>query len=104
MRFCLVRDIACIRAAGDYTEVHLSNAEVATVIQRLRYWESQLPESFVRIHRSTLINLEATEELAHVDGAWQVRLRGCGEPLTLSRRYAQAVRAKLDGRPGTPSM
>ena len=104
MKFCLVRDIVYIQAADDYTEVYLSNGEVAIVTQRLRYWESKLPESFVRIHRSTLINLELTEQLEHRDGAWQVRMRGGVEPLTVSRRFAQAVRAKVQGRHGKPSM
>ena len=93
--FCLVQDIAYIRAAGDYTEVHLASGEVAVVTQRLRYWQSQLPESFVRIHRSTLINLDLTEELAKANGSWRVRLRGCPEPLSVSRRLEQAVKAKI---------
>ena len=101
---CLVRDIAYIRAAGEYTEVHLSSGQVAMVRQRLLYRESQVPESFVRIHRSTLINLELAEDLVHVDGAWRVRLYGCEEPLTVSRRLEQAVRAKLVGRKGRVSM
>ena len=100
VKFCRVRDIAYIQAADDYTEVHLSSGEVAMVTQRLQHWKSRLPECFVRIHRSTLINLELSEELVHLDGAWQVRLRGCAQPLTVSRRLAQAVKAKVIGRKG----
>ena len=100
VRFCLVRDIAYVRANGDYTEVRLSSGHAAFVTQPLRYWESRLPESFVRIHRSTLINLGVTEELEHVGGAWQVRLRGCQEPLAVSRRLAHAVKAKAIGQKG----
>ena len=74
------------------------------VKQRLRHWESRLPQAFVRIHRSTLINLELSEELVHFDGAWQIRLRGCPEPLTVSRRFAQALKAKVVGRKGGPSL
>lgn len=98
VKFCRVRDIAYIQAADDYTEVHLSSGQAAIVMQRLRYWESQLPEGFVRIHRSTLINLDLAEELVHSEGAWRVRLRSCPEPLTVSRRFAQGVRAAVDGR------
>ena len=98
-----VGDIAYIRAAGDYTDVHLSSGQVAIVMRRLRHWEARLPESFVRIHRSTLVNLELSEELVRADGAWQVRLRGCTEPLTVSRRFAQAVKAKVAGRKGVRS-
>ena len=102
--FCSVREIAYVRAAGDYTEVGLSGGQVAIVTQRLRYWESQLPESFVRIHRSTLINLTLTEELVNVDGAWRFRLRGCAEPLTVSRRLEPTVMAKVVGQQGTVSV
>ena len=97
VQFWPIRDIAYIRAAGDYTEVHLSNGQVALVKQRLRHWELRLPESFVRIHRSTLINLGLSEAMVHVDGAWQVRLQGCPEPLTVSRRLAQTVKARIAG-------
>ena len=100
VRFCRVRDIAHIKAANDYSEVHLCNGQVALVTQRLQHWESRLPESFVRIHRSTLINVELSEELVHAEGAWQVRLQGCPEPLTVSRRLAQAVKAKIIGHKG----
>ena len=97
-KFCQVQDIAYIRAADNYTEVHLSNGQVALVKERLRHWELRLPESFLRIHRSTLINLDLSEELVHLDGAWQVRVRGCSEPLSVSRRLVRALKAKLDGR------
>ena len=98
VKLCLVRDIAYVRAAGDYAEIHLCDGQVALVRQRLLYWESRLPESFIRIHRSTVINLELSEELVHDAGAWGVRLRGCPEPLAVSRRLVQAVKAKKDGR------
>ena len=100
--FHRVRDIAYIRAAGDYTDVHLLGGQVAIVMRRLRHWEARLPESFVRIHRSTLVNMELSEELVRADGAWKVRIRGCAEPLTVSRRFAQAVKAKVAGHKGVP--
>ena len=102
--FCHVQDIAFIRAADNYTEVHLSNGRVALVKEPLRHWELRLPESFVRIHRSTLVNLDLSEELVHLDGAWHVRVRGCSESLSVSRRLVRVLKAKLDGRPGRLSM
>ena len=45
-----------------------------------------------------LINLELSEELVYVDSVWQMRLRGCPEPLPVSRRFARAVKARVDGR------
>lgn len=103
MKFCIVREIAFIQAAGDYTEVHLADDEVAIVRQRLRYWESRLPESFVRVHRSTLVNLERSDELVYVDGAWRFRLAGLSEPVAVSKRFEQAIIAKVTGREGEVS-
>ena len=37
-----------------------------------------------------------SEELVRVDGIWQLRVRVCPEPLTVSRRLAQAIKAKLE--------
>ena len=99
-KFCQVKDIAYIRAADNYTEVHLSNGHVALVKERLRDWELRLPEPFVRIHRSTLINLDLSEELVYSDGAWRLRVRGCSETLSVSRRLVRALKTKLDARQG----
>lgn len=95
LSYCRVRDILYIQAAGDYTEVHLDTGEVSMVKQRLWEWESSLPSTFERIHRSTLINLEQCEKLVYADGAWRVRLRGCSKLLTASRRRAQALKARM---------
>ena len=98
MRFCRAADIVCIKAADDYTEVRLENGELAIVAQRLRYWEAQLPETFVRIHRATLVNMDCIRELTRVDGEWKVRLEGYPELLTMSRRAARVVKSKIDAR------
>ncbi|MEM7135159.1 MAG: LytTR family DNA-binding domain-containing protein [Myxococcota bacterium] len=104
MKFCVVGEIVFIQAAGDYTEIHLADDHVAIVRQRLVYWESRLPESFVRIHRSTLVNLERSDELVYLDGAWRFRLRGLSEPVAVSKRFEQSVIAKVTGQGGKVSV
>lgn len=57
----------------------------------------RLPDRFfLRIHRSTIINLdhvERVEEWSH--GSYLVYMRGLPEPLPMSRRYAARVRSLL---------
>ena len=73
-----VDDIDWVDAAGDYMCVHAAGA---THILRSTMKElvERLPETFVRIHRSTIVNLtkvEAVEELAKGGGAAVHQRRG----------------------------
>ena len=63
----------------------------------LREWEQRLPDrQFVRIHRSTILNLECVERLEQWPHASQhVYLRGLPEPLTLSRRFGARLRDRF---------
>ncbi len=97
MTFTPVSDIVSIRAAGDYTEVHLASNKSALVNVTLRKWEQRLPENvFVRIHRSTLVNLGYIDEVANEHGRWSVLLRVGNDPLPMSRRYALDIRRRLE--------
>ena len=52
-----------------------------------------LDRQFVRIHRSTIVNLEHVERLEPWSHASQrVYLRGLSEPLTMSRRFGARLR------------
>jgi two-component system LytT family response regulator len=87
-----VGDVAWIGAAGNYVELHVGD-EVHLVRGSLQELERRLPARFVRIHRSTVVNLNRVGELhpwSH--GDWLVRLDD-GTELRLSRRY----RDRLEG-------
>lgn len=95
--FLRVGEIRCILADGDYTRVVRRSGDHSLVSKTMGEWERRLPESrFLRIHRSTLVNLE---EVARVedrrDGSCRVFLRGAEEPLSMSRRYAARIRERL---------
>lgn len=95
LRFTKVRDISYIQAADDYSEVRLVDGATALVNVPLRRWEARLPAAdFVRIHRSSLVNLRHVEEVQHVDGRFQVVLRG-GPALAVSRRMASELKQRL---------
>ena len=97
MKFASVKSIVFISAADDYTEVHTDSGKVALVPTALREWEERLPaERFARTHRSTLVNLSYIDEVLHEGGTWTVTLRGVEATLPMSRRFAQALRKRLD--------
>jgi two-component system LytT family response regulator len=97
MVFLRVRDIVAILAAGDNSVLHLVDGREARARKSLREWMDRLPErDFVRIHRSTVVNLEYVERLedwSHY--SYRVYLRGVAEPLQMSRRWCARVRSRL---------
>jgi two-component system, LytTR family, response regulator len=95
LRFAKVDDITHIQAADDYSEVHVKEGAPALVDVTLREWESRLPPAdFVRIHRSSMVNLRHVQEVRHVETHWEVVLRS-GRTLDVSRRMASELRDRL---------
>lgn len=97
MAFIRVRDIVAILAAGDDSILRLADGRQARARTSLRKWTDRLPErEFVRIHRSTIVNLafvERLEEWSH--RTYRVYLRGLAEPLQMSRRCAARLRSRF---------
>ena len=87
-----VTEVDWIGAAGNYVELHVGR-DVHLVRGTLQELEDRLPERFVRIHRSAIVNLDRVRKLepwSH--GDWMVQLSD-GTELRLSRRY----RGRLSG-------
>lgn len=80
-------DIRWIDAAGDYMCIH-AGEQTLVVRATLRDMEQRLdPQRFVRIHRSTLVNIGEVRTLKpHLNGEYFLELRG-GQTLKLSRSY-----------------
>lgn len=97
MAFLRLRDIVAILAAGDNAVLHLADGRQARGRKSLREWVDRLPErNFVRIHRSTIVNLEFVERLEEWSHfTYRVYLRGLAEPLQMSRRWGARVRSRL---------
>jgi two-component system LytT family response regulator len=96
--FVRVRDIVAIEAAGDGSMLRIAPQLARKPSAKpLREWEQRLPErQFVRIHRSSIVNLEYVERLepwSH--GSHHVYMRGVPEPLTMSRRFAARLRDRF---------
>lgn len=97
MAFLRVREIVAILAAGDGSVLHLADGRQAQVRKPLREWLDRLPEqNFIRIHRSTIVNLEFVERVEEWSHAtYRVHLRGLDRPLQMSRRWGAQVRSRL---------
>jgi two-component system LytT family response regulator len=96
-QFLKLDQIVCLRAAGDYSELVTPDGKPALVLKSLKEWEERLPENhFVRIHRSTIINLDYVERIeGHFNRSYQIYLRSQTEPLLVSRRYAAHLKQKF---------
>ena len=90
MGFIKVGDMVSIEADGDYSHVRMVSGQTHRARKPLRDWLERLPENvFARVHRSTIVNLEyveRVEEWSHF--SYRLYLRGVGEPVAMSRRYA----------------
>jgi two-component system LytT family response regulator len=95
-KFILIRMILSITAAGDYSEITLSDGNKGLVQKSMKEWEDRLPENFCRIHRSNIINLDYIDHIEEwFNYSYQVYLKGLREPFVMSRRFAVKLKEKL---------
>ena len=97
LKFLKLRQILCIHAAGDYSELTTADGQKGLTSKPLREWEMRLPSSnFCRIHRSTIINMDYIERIEEwFNYSYHVYLRGQESPLVISRRYAAVLKHKF---------
>lgn len=55
--FISLDDILYLKADNNTTDIHLLSGKVISGFKTLKYYESQLPSSFFRIHNSYVVNL-----------------------------------------------
>lgn len=93
-----VRDIDWIEAEGDYVKIHVGKAW-HLLRETMKRLESQFdPARFVRIHRSTIVNVERLKELQpYFRGEYVVILQD-GKSLKLSRGYKEHLESVLGRR------
>lgn len=95
-----IDDIIHIAADSNYSIFHFNNRDKITVSRVLKEYEEILPEDqFVRIHKSSIVNLNYLKEYNSKNGL-EVLLKN-GEKIAVSRRRASifSEKVKLFTRP-----
>lgn len=97
-----VSDIHWIEAHGNYVSLKFEN-ESQLLRETMDKMESQLePRSFIRVHRSTIININQVKEL-HVWARGEYRvITHSGKAFTLSRGYRSRLDAFLNKHSAQP--
>jgi DNA-binding LytR/AlgR family response regulator len=82
---------------GNYTTLLLRSGESFTVRATLKGWEQRLPgETFVRVHRTRIINLLEIRQLWNEAGAVYIELSGIVDPIRVSRSRVVQVKRLLE--------
>lgn len=94
----LIDEIDWIGAAGHYLELHVGR-ETHLIREKLSDLEQKLdPEKFVRIHRSTIVNIDRIKSLHPLFNHDQLIVLKNGKRLNLSRTYYDKLMLTLTGK------
>jgi two-component system, LytTR family, response regulator len=87
----LAEDIDFIKAAGNYLELHVGK-DLYLIRERVHQFEQKLdPEQFVRIHRSTIVNIDRIKTLHPMFNGDHVVILRDGAKLNMSRTYHEKL-------------
>ncbi|MBN2348083.1 MAG: response regulator transcription factor [Bacteroidales bacterium] len=88
-KFLRIRSIIYIKPVGNHTKLMTNEKINCVVLKTLKQWEDELPEeNFIRIHRSTIVNIEYIIRIEKYSTAChRVYLKNVTEPFEISRRF-----------------
>jgi len=90
-----IAEILAVVGADDYVELRLVGGRSLLHAARLEALSTQLPSSFLRVHRSVIANLTQVKRLERDGDRWRLHLSE-GAPLPVSRSRQPALREALD--------
>lgn len=94
-RIIEVEDIVHIDADSNYSIFHFNSDEKITVSKVLKEYEEILPnDKFVRVHKSSIVNLKYVKEYAHKNNGL-ILLLSNGTSIAVSRRRASDFFEKI---------
>lgn len=99
VRFVPLAEIAAIISSDNYTDVSIADGTHFLVRRPLSAWEEALPsESFLRVHRQAIVNLDQVERMdSPAGGQPTLQMRGMSEPVQCSHRRTPELRRQLEG-------
>jgi two-component system LytT family response regulator len=90
-----VDEIMFLEASGDYTILTTKTDQFVSSSGIGKLEEILNPETFIRVHRSTIININSLKEIEkHFNGGMIVKMQN-GKSFPVSRTYAKVIRKKV---------
>ena len=90
-----VDEILHLEASGDYTIITTVADQFVSSLGIGRLVEMLNPEIFIRVHRSTIINVHSLKEIErHFNGGLVVKMQN-NKSFAVSRSYAKEIRKKI---------
>jgi two-component system LytT family response regulator len=90
-----VEDITYLEASGDYTVISTKTDQFVSSSGIGKLEELMNPDTFIRVHRSTIINVNSLKEIErHFNGGMVVKMQN-GKSFPVSRTYAKLIRKKV---------
>jgi two-component system, LytTR family, response regulator len=90
-----VDEIEHLEASGDYTILTTKTDQFVSSSGIGKLEEILNPETFIRVHRSTIININSLKEIEkHFNGGMVVKMNN-GKNFPVSRTYAKLIRKKV---------
>jgi two-component system LytT family response regulator len=94
-RFIKISSITFIEPVGNYSKIATIEGKHCLVLKTLKQWQEELPDNnFVRIHRSSIVNIEHVDHIEkNPDAGHMAFLKNRQEPIEVSRRYAKRLKS-----------
>ena len=90
-----VEEIVYLEASGDYTIITTKGDQFVSSSGIGKLEEILNPEVFIRVHRSTIVNVNYLKEIErHFNGGMVVKMNN-GKSFPVSRTYAKLIRKKV---------
>lgn len=90
-----VEEIVYLEASGDYTIISTKNDQFVSSSGIGKLEEMMNPDIFIRVHRSTIVNVNYLKEIErHFNGGMVVKMQS-GKSFPVSRTYAKQIRKKV---------
>ncbi len=86
------KDISYIKADGSYSTIYYHNGKEIYTSKKLGHYAAVLPDNFLRIHNSIIVNLNSIKEL---NTQQNTAILNTGESLPISRRRKTELKARL---------
>jgi len=94
-KFIRLNSVIAIVSVGNYSRLLTSDSKTYIVLKTLKQWEEELPQKhFIRIHRSSIINLEYIQKVErHSGNGHRVQMQYMAGTIEVSRNSASKLKS-----------